>query len=69
MSYDADFKHAALTSWPTDFLGMDRDIFDRDKKQIMPSAKKHGYSILGATPGDPYALKAWRGTVHFVRKH
>jgi hypothetical protein len=48
-------------------MGFSREIFDRDKKEIMSAAKKHGYSILGATVGDPEALKAWKGSVHFMR--
>lgn len=67
MNYDDDFKNAHLNSWPTAFHSMARNIFDRDKPQIMAAAKKHGYSIGGATKADPEGLKYQRGIVNFMR--
>lgn len=65
--YDEDFRTAHLSSWPMASLGFSRQIFDRDRVEIMAAAKKHGYSILGELTSDPFALRVWKGSVHFMK--
>lgn len=65
--YDEDFKTAHLHSWPAALHSMARNIFDRDKPQIMAAAKKYGYSIAGGTKPDREGLKHQRGMVTFIR--
>lgn len=61
------FATAHLNSWPVTHWSMSRDFFERRKAEIMKSAKKHGFSILGSHAKDPEGKKQWAGEVVFVR--
>ena len=69
MNWDKEFGDEAKEpkGIPFPSYGMSRDIFNRDQKEILLSAKRYGFKMVGATDNDPFALKMWKAQVSFTK--
>lgn len=69
MDFDWDDAFKNPVSWPTQTLGMSRDVFEKNKMTVLSCANRYGYTILGATRADPHAVSYHANCIEFIRQH